>query len=454
VQPAFTEKVEASLHRETAGPRVVGDSGDAVVERSLQEPRTETERTYDLAKDVRVDPKIDQAPKFEACFGRHTMMRSDILVKSSVIENLSTQALDVIPRRCHRSSIYVVTDTVTDKLYGTAVFNGLLSAGLNVTKCVIPSATDSSGETSTEGAKDLETFSKLADQILKKGVDKRSAIISVGGGVVNNICGFLAGSIYRGITLCHFSTTFMGQVDAAIDFKQAVNHCCGKNLLGCYYPATKIILDPKVLLTQSKRHRLNGLAEALKHGMVHSTDLIKYIVEAGTVDDPDYLDGVVRRTIAVKVPTLTRYEESDFNEMAPQFGHAPAHAIEFLSWHGGCPHHGPLLHGEAVAIGMCVSAEVAYIMGVCTRHVVEEHYRLVASVGLPTCTPDELDVDAIIAKLSYDKHTLSKKPTMGLLKEIGHMFEKDGVYSQPVKPETLRRAFKINIARGVAALQM
>ena len=238
----------------------------------------------------------------------------------------------------------------------------------------------------------------------------------------------------------------MGQVDAAIDFKQAVNHCCGKNLLGCYHPAAKIVLDPTVLLSQSRRHRLNGLAEALKHGIVHSTELLDFIVNGGTVDDPAYLDGVVRRTIAVKVPTLTRYEESDFNEMAPQFGHAPAHAIEFLSWHGGS--EAPLLHGEAVAIGICVSAEVAYAMGICDYKTKEEHYRVVESVGLPSCTPGDMDIDAIMAKLAYDKHTLTGKPTMGLLRSVGDMFERDGVYGQPIETKVIRAAFQRNMIRG------
>lgn len=431
------------------GSRAVGEPLKSVVvsvERSVADEDNER-GSYELAKDVRVDPKIDASCNFEATFERSKLMRSQILVERDLITNLASRALDVIPKKCYRSSLYVITDTVIDKLYGDAVLDGLLSAGLKATKFVVPSDTDVSGETSTEESKSIEIFVDLVDKVIESGVDKRSCIVSLGGGVVNNICGYMAASIYRGISLVHISTSFMGQVDAAIDFKQAINHCCGKNLLGAYYPATKIILDPTVLLTQSIRHRRNGLAEALKHGMVHSTDLLNYIVH-GSIEDPAYLDGVVRRTIAVKIPTLTRYSESDFNEMAPQYGHAPAHAIEFLSWHNGCPKHGVLLHGEAVAIGMCVSAEVAYLMGVCAKDVVDDHYRLVQAAGLPSCTPAEMDIDKIISKLSYDKHTLSGKPTMGLLVAVGQMYQKNGVYGQPISPDVLRRAFQINMKRG------
>ncbi|KAJ8598139.1 hypothetical protein CTAYLR_007404 [Chrysophaeum taylorii] len=437
------------------------------VHQTSEEKYEAEEKAYELAKDVRIDPMIDEG-RFISAFERSKRMRSVVVVETGIVDALAARALDVIPRKCHRSSIYVVTDSVTDALYGDVVLDGLLGAGLGASKLVIPSETDASGENSTEMHKSLTTFSNLADQILAGGVDKRSCIVSLGGGVVNNICGYLASSIYRGLALVHVSTTFMGQVDAAIDFKQAVNHCanriqsrtaplvwgllfffttagCGKNLLGSYYPAATVVLDPSLLTTQSTRHRRNGLAEAAKHGMVHSTDLLDYI-RAGNIDDPAYLDGVVRRTISVKVPTLTRYDESDFNEMAPQYGHAPAHAVEFLSWHGAC--NEPLLHGEAVAIGMCVSAEVAFIMGVCAESVVEEHYAIVEALGLPSCVPPELDLDKVIDKLSYDKHTLSGKPTMGLLVKMGKMYEKDGVYGQPVDADILREAFEINQDRA------
>eukprot|EP00633_Aureoumbra_lagunensis_P002909 CAMPEP_0197285586 /NCGR_PEP_ID=MMETSP0890-20130614/918_1 /TAXON_ID=44058 ORGANISM="Aureoumbra lagunensis, Strain CCMP1510" /NCGR_SAMPLE_ID=MMETSP0890 /ASSEMBLY_ACC=CAM_ASM_000533 /LENGTH=510 /DNA_ID=CAMNT_0042753245 /DNA_START=67 /DNA_END=1600 /DNA_ORIENTATION=+ len=450
VKQSFKRKVEDALNLPYSKyAEIIGDTENPEMDIDMPWQKAKTDdTTYELAKDMPIPQDIDQNSKFEARFERTKLMRSDVLVENGAVKNLAARALDIIPAKCHRSPLYIVTDSVTDPLVAQDVYDGLLSCGLNVKKFVITSETDESGETSTEETKTLQTFSKLADQVLQSGVDKRSCIISVGGGVVNNICGYLAGSIYRGISLIHFSTTFMGQVDAAIDFKQAVNHCCGKNLLGCYYPATKIVLDPSVLLTQSTRHRLNGLAESLKHAMVHSTDLLDFIVNSGSVADAEYLDGVVRRTIAIKVPTLTHYEASDFNEMAPQYGHAPAHAVEFLSWHGGCPEHGPILHGEAVAMGMAVSAEVAYLMGICSKQVVEDHYRVIEAVNLPSCVPAEMDLDKIIAKLAYDKHTLSGKPTMGFTSSLGDMYEINGTYGQEIDPELLRRAFKINMARG------
>mmetsp|Transcript_8853 Transcript_8853/g.31187 ORF Transcript_8853/g.31187 Transcript_8853/m.31187 type:complete len:494 (+) Transcript_8853:120-1601(+) len=417
------------------------------------EEEPESEGAYALARDVKIPDHVVQTDRpLKATFERAKKMRSEVIVESGIIDNLAARMPDVIPEICHRSPIYVVTDAVTDELFAQKVFDGLESAGLNVTKFIVESSTDASGENSTEGFKTLDTFAALTDQILAAGVDKRTCIVSVGGGVINNICGFIAGSIYRGVTLIHFSTTMMGQVDAAIDFKQALNHSCGKNLIGCYYPATRIVLDPECLATQSKRHLRNGLAEALKHGIVHSTDLLEFILSddgSGAEYREGYLDGVVRRTISVKVPTLTRYEESDFNEMAPQFGHAPAHAVEFLSWHGGYDCE-PILHGEAVAIGMCVSAEVALIMGVCNAEAVEDIYNACTAVGLPTTVPKIMDLDEVCAKLAYDKHTLSGKPTMGLMVALGDMYHEDGTYGIAIDADVLRKAFEINQNRGSA----
>ena len=108
----------------------------------------------------------------------------------------------------------------------------------------------------------------------------------------------------------------------------------------------------------------------------------------------------------------------------------------------------PLLHGEAVAIGMCVSAEAAFILGICEQSEVEEHYQICASVGLPTCVPPEMSLDDVVEKLAYDKHTLSGAPTMGLLIKIGQMYEKEGKYGVSVPADILRKAFEINQARN------
>uniref|UniRef100_A0A7S2EXT9 3-dehydroquinate synthase domain-containing protein n=1 Tax=Stereomyxa ramosa TaxID=1078864 RepID=A0A7S2EXT9_9EUKA len=247
----------------------------------------------------------------------------------------------------------------------------------------------------------------------------------------------------------------MGMTDAAIDFKQAVNHRKGKNLLGAYYPASTIVIDTECLQTLSDRHILNGIAEALKHALAQSRSMTEMIVtplretNLACLRDPEYLDMVCRTCIDHKVPTLIYYTQSNFNEMVPQYGHAIAHALEHLSFHCGDSVK-PLLHGEAVAIGMCVSAEVAFILGICDEQTVSEHYEFISDSGLPTFVPRNMTLKDIMAKLRYDKHYV-KKPAMGLLSKIGFMYSKDGDYAQTIPHEVTLKALSANIERRDAA---
>jgi 3-dehydroquinate synthase len=245
----------------------------------------------------------------------------------------------------------------------------------------------------------------------------------------------------------------MGMLDAALDFKQAINHELGKNLLGCYYPAEKIVIDPESCKTLSARHIRNGIAEALKHGLCQSRELVERIVlpvrECGeaVLFDANYLEDICKASIEIKVPTLDHYAESDFNEMCPQYGHSIGHAVESLSW----THlHEPLLHGEAVAIGMCVSAEIAYARGLCSRDCLEEHYTFVLDLGLPAFIPATMTVPMILKKIVFDKHYVNV-PAMGLTADIGEMaYEREkATFAFSIDIPELERAAEVNMARSM-----
>jgi hypothetical protein len=190
----------------------------------------------------------------------------------------------------------IMHDSICDKVMDvdTHFVNALQDVGVRCMKIVVPSTvSDEAGGTSTE------PFKQCVNTILSNGVSKHSCVISVGGGVVNNLCGVLAGLIYRGIHLVHFTTTTMGMLDAALGFKQAINHDLGKNLLGCYYPAEVIVIDPACCQTLSARHIRNGIAEALKHGLCQSADLVGEAV----LFDAGYIEYICKAA-------------SDFNEIS------------------------------------------------------------------------------------------------------------------------------------------
>jgi len=390
-------------------------------------------------------------------------LETEIVIQRGILKNLATIGKTIVPEVSHEAHNYLVTDEIVDGLYADEVLQGFRDAGLTIDKIVIPSAAmDDSGEPSTEPYKNKEQFHRIVDQILATGVSKHTCLISLGGGTVDNITGTIAGTLYRGIKLVTIPTTTMGMCDASCDFKKAFNvQDFGKNLLGCYYPADYLVMDPDCLKSLSDRHILNGIAEALKHAVCQCTDFTKLIVDplrdAGenrseVFHDGDYLLRLIIECMEKKVSTLgpAYNAEHAYNEMVPQYGHAPAHAIEHLSWHHG---NEPLLHGEAVAIGMCVSAEVAYLLGICKENVVDEHYEIVGATGLPCFVPDTMTIDQVLDTLKYDKHFVGGHATMGLAKEIGWMAanpENDS-YAFMVDTDTLRKAFERNIERRDAA---
>lgn len=151
----------------------------------------------------------------------------------------------------------------------------------------------------------------------------------------------------------------------------------------------------------------------------------------------------------VQVPTLDHYLESDYNEMCPQYGHAIGHAIESLSWTTG---HEPLLHGEAVAIGMCVSAEIALARGYCDAFCVDEHYHHVLDLGLPAFIPATMSADMVLAQIVHDKHFVNI-PSMGLTAAVGEMMcdRGTGSFAFGVEIPELVEAMAANVKRAAYA---
>ena len=250
---------------------------------------------------------------------------------------------DLLPENVKNTSHFLITDSNVDELYAEQVLSTLAAAGFKVLKIVIPP---------NEISKSMVRYVEILDRILASGLDKHSRILSLGGGVVNNIAGFLASTIYRGLHLIHIATTTLSQVDAAIDFKQAINAKYGKNLVGSFYPADFVIVDPTVCLTLTDRDFYNGLSESLKHALAQDKELFNYLIEnASRARNADVLTHITKKTIEAKLEVMNQADPLLVEEMIKQYGHAIGHAIEHLS-------RGKLLHGEAIAIGMTLSARI------------------------------------------------------------------------------------------------
>ncbi len=365
-------------------------------------------------------------------FHRVKSMNSNIIIQNGIIRELAEY--NIIPQQGIDSPHILLTDETVDQHYGDLVLKQFRDQDIAIKKIVIPAG---------EESKRFEQFKELTSEILSYSIDKNSYIISLGGGVINNIAGLLASSIYRGVGLIHIPTSSMAQVDAAIDFKQAINSEKGKNLIGSYYPADSIIIDPKVLHTLDKRHLANGFAESIKHGLTQEKNFCDYLLaNAHKLDNTEVLEQIVKKTVELKVPLLNGDTNNDYNEMLPQYGHSIGHAIEHLSAYN-------LLHGEAVAIGMCLTAQIANILGVCDESVVETHYNICEKYNLPTSVPEYMTGKDICKTIRYDKHYLKGNPQMGLITDIGNVWQEQGTYGIPIDYNLIERAVEINKKRAL-----
>jgi 3-dehydroquinate synthase len=253
----------------------------------------------------------------------------------------------------------------------------------------------------------------------------------------------LASTLYRGIGLIHFPTSLLAQVDAAIDFKQAINFDHGKNLIGSYYPASKIVVDPIVLRTLDVRLIRDGLAESIKHAICQDTPFLSYIFSnSECLTDPEFLYEVVTKSIALKLEVMRGDLDSDYDETLKQYGHAIGHAVEHLS-------EGDLYHGEAIAIGMCVSAEIALLLGLSDEETLDQHYNVFQRIGLPTTVPEAFSLSDLWEKIRYDKHFLSGRAYMGLVRTAGVMAPTDnGNFGHYIEKSVIFEAIEKNRQQG------
>ena len=355
-------------------------------------------------------------------------LKSDVLIKRNALGEMDL--LGLLDDMSRESQHLLVTDKNVEKLYLRRVLQCMERSGLRVRTLTIAP---------TENSKTLAVYADLARRALDYHFDKHSFVFSLGGGVVNNIAGFLASTLYRGIGLVHLPTSLLSQVDAAIDFKQAVNFDHGKNLLGSYYPALKIIIDPSVLLTLERRLIRDGLAESIKHALCQDTQFLSFITDhTHRITELDFLERVVLKSVELKMAVMSDDLDADYDETLKQYGHAVGHAVEHLSG-------GEVYHGEAISIGMCVSAEISQIMGICDAELVENHYKIFRSLELPTTIPPQFSHSDLWEKIRYDKHFANGYLNLGLLKTAGVLAKSTNEsYTHSVSKEIFYKAVEHN----------
>jgi len=250
-----------------------------------------------------------------------------------------------------------------------------------------------------ERFKILSTVARIYDTLQRAGADRSAVLITVGGGVVSDMGGFAAATYMRGITLVHVPTTLLAQVDASVGGKVGVNLTGGKNLVGAFHQPSLVLTDPDLLQTLPRREFRAGVYEIIKYGVACSRDLFGQLQSGlGPISrrDADTLAPVIADCCRIKADIVGSDEREAGPRRVLNFGHTAAHALEALT------RYRRFLHGEAVAYGMLVAAEVAV-----ERHVMSADERdalasLIAQLG-PLPPLADLTAPAMIEQMRRDK---------------------------------------------------
>jgi 3-dehydroquinate synthase len=286
----------------------------------------------------------------------------------------------------------VVTSERVGQLYAEAVCASLREAGLEPTVVEIPDG---------EEHKNLAWVAVVYDRLLAAGIDRRSPVVALGGGVVGDLAGFVAGTLLRGLPLVQVPTTLLAQVDAGIGGKTGVNHALGKNLIGVFHQPQFVVADVAALRTLPRRELVAGLAEVIKYGVILDAALFHDVearLEALLALRADVLVPVVAACARHKAAVVAADEREERGGRAVlNFGHTVGHALEALT------EYRQFLHGEAVAIGMVAAARVSRALGCCEAATVARIEGLLARAGLPTTLPADIRPEALALGMHADK---------------------------------------------------
>ncbi|MDE3127949.1 MAG: 3-dehydroquinate synthase, partial [Gemmatimonadota bacterium] len=289
-----------------------------------------------------------------------------------------------------------------------------------------------------ERYKTRETWGAVTDQMLDAGLGRDAAVIALGGGVVGDLAGFVAATFMRGIPLVQVPTTLLAMLDASIGGKTAVDTPAGKNLVGAFHQPAAVIADPAVLATLPIAQYRAGITEALKHGVIAEAAHFEAVAATAAAmgrrrPDERAISAIIARSVEIKSAVVYGDYRESGRRKTLNFGHTIGHAIEHLSGYS-------LLHGEAVAIGMCLEATIAERLGVAAPGTADRIRNACAAAELPTERPRDLAPEAILRATQGDKKGRAGRAEYALPAAIGTMAFADRGWAAPVDDDVVLAA--------------
>lgn len=326
-----------------------------------------------------------------------------IIIEAGAIQRLG----EAIVRAGKPTGVLVVSNPTVAKLYGKAVLKSLGEAGVNSTLMCVPTG---------ERFKTLSSARRIYDALIDARIDRRGAVVALGGGVIGDMAGFAAATYLRGIDFHQVPTTLLSQVDASVGGKVAVDLPQGKNLVGAFHQPRSVTIDTETLATLPSRELRSGLAEVVKHGIIYDQDffafLDRYAAELlARLDCP--IVQAIRRSVEIKREVVQQDEREGGLRAILNCGHTVGHAIEMLSGYG------KYRHGEALAIGLVTEAIIAEQIGTAGTGVADEIGRILAKMRLPVAMDTALATEDIVGAIERDKKTVGGVFRLALPCRIG-----------------------------------
>ncbi|MDP1778935.1 MAG: 3-dehydroquinate synthase, partial [Anaerolineales bacterium] len=320
--------------------------------------------------------------RVQVSLGRHHL--SAMGEYDVVVQNVE-QVGQLLDERGLQSPI-IVTDENVAKFHGEKVVASLRSSGFNPKILTIPAG---------EVYKNLDTVSQLWHGFLEAGLDRKSTVIALGGGVIGDMAGFAASTYMRGIAWVGVPTTLLSMVDASLGGKTGFDLLEGKNLIGSFYPPKLVLADPLLLRTLPEAELISGMAEVVKHGIISDPELFS-LCARGLDWVKNNLEEIVKRAMAVKIKIIEEDPYEKGFRAALNLGHTVGHAVELVSQFN-------LRHGEAIAIGMVAEAKYSARVGLAGVGLVDAIIESLKGLGLPIHIPEEIQREEIIRVMRVDK---------------------------------------------------
>ncbi len=311
-----------------------------------------------------------------------------IVIENGILNNLSKYVKEVY----NNDNIFIITDDVVEKLYLNKVINSLKN-DYKVDYVVIPHG---------EESKTLEKYAYICEELLKKEIRRNNLIIALGGGVIGDLSGFVASSLFRGIPYIGIPTSLLAQMDSSIGGKTGIDFYGRKNILGAFKQPSMVLIDPETIKTLDEREFNNGMGELIKHGAIGNKKLLDSLYSK-----PEINEDIIYESLKVK-RHVVEIDEFDLNErMTLNFGHTFGHAIELKYGYK---------HGEAVAIGMLMAIKMGIDLKVTDPSCYQPILDILKLYNLPTT---EYNYKDYLKDVLYDKKNIAGTVRFIFLTKLG-----------------------------------